>query len=210
METTGSKREDTNKVWDENRNKTAGETWGTSAGCLPGMVWVCSHLCWSARDSTLHQRQRCQTTTHEITAFTHTWLENRKAVRKALRMLGDASAALGSHRKLCSAHSSPCFPGGWIWSWWLWCCLDFWSRGSVGSDPTQTSSRYHPELLSSLKHKTPDHFLWPALHADGEAHISNRCRQVHNSPTCSNHWISALAGNNNVVTTRSHKNLKRD
>lgn len=80
-----------------------------------------------------------------------------------------------------SAHSSPCFPDGWIWSWWLWCCLDFWSRGSVGSDPTQTSSRYHPELLSSLKNKTPDHFRWSASYAD--AHISDCFRKISNSPT---------------------------
>lgn len=76
------------------------------------------------------------------------------------------------------AHSSPCFPGGWIWSWWLWCCLDFWSRGSAGSDPTQTSSHYHPELPSSLKNKTPNHFLWSASYADGEAHFSDCCTKI--------------------------------
>lgn len=48
----------------------------------------------------------------------------------------------------------PCFPGGWIVSWWLWSCLDFWSRWSAGSDPTRTSSRYHPEPPSGLKNKT--------------------------------------------------------
>lgn len=96
-----------------------------------------------------------------------------------------------------SAHSSPCSPGGWIWSWWLWCCLDSWSRGSAGSDPTQTSSRYHPELPSSLKNKTPHHFLWSASNADGEANISDDYRKNFQfssfSPTCgellcSNHW----------------------
>lgn len=79
METTGSTREDTNKVRGKNRNQSAGESRGTSAGCLPGTVWVCSHLCWSARDSTRHQHQRCQTVTHQTTTFMHTWLENRKA-----------------------------------------------------------------------------------------------------------------------------------
>lgn len=47
----------------------------------------------------------------------------------------------------------PCFLGDWIVFWWLWSCLDFWSRWSAGSGPTRTSSRYHPELPSGLKNR---------------------------------------------------------
>lgn len=60
--------------------------------------------------------------------------------------------------------SSPCFPGGWTWSWWLWSCPGFWSRGSVGSDPTRTSSRCHPELPSSLQ--TTNLPSFPMLRSD--------------------------------------------
>lgn len=64
METAGREREHADGARDKNRIGWVGRTPGRAAGCLPGTAWVCSHLCWSARDSRLHQHQRYQTMKH--------------------------------------------------------------------------------------------------------------------------------------------------
>lgn len=138
------------------------------------------------------------------------WRGREETVQPTLMGMNASPAVQKAH----SAPSSPCFPGGWTWSWWLWCCLDFWSTGSVGSDPTQTSSRYHPELPSSLKNKPPPTIMfYDLLHTLAFLTVVGKIPMLpplslppvgNYSAQTTQDWIP-LSGNTNNVTTRSHK-----